>query len=369
MGRFRLFCLLLATATLFSGCQGPTDPVAPDPPSSSLGVPPGPSTGSAHHMIVHLSLSQLENSGALPGLVAGFDAFIYGHPGAFEDEVRRLEARGLESLRYFNVFHTDPLYPKWGGSYAELHSILSAIGGWIRGVSYRYFSDPRQPDRIIDHTRPEVTAEVAEIINHWAGVIGADRVFLDVTFDQLSDWMIQPGERWPWPPEAHERYNQRWRRNMQSLIDQVEDSFPVMINGSIELRAGAVLYESQVWNDNRGWSSWQGLVERALARRTIPAVHVGHHLLRSWEIQAGETMALAVWLLADESYLLVESEGRPLAWAREIQSRGFQRFKASGPAVQTAPGVWRREGRIGNELWVVEVDLVRERGRVERAPN
>jgi hypothetical protein len=283
--------------------------------------------------------------------------------------VRGLEARGLESFRYFNIFHTDPYYPKWGGSYAELHAILTEINGWIPGVSYRYYSDLQNPDRIIDHTRPEVTTEVVEIVNRWAGLIGADRVFLDLTFDHLADWMIQPGERWPWPPEAHERYNQRWRRNMQSLIDRVEAAYPVMINGSVELRAGVVLYENQVWNDNRGWSSWRGLVERALAHRTIPAVHVGHHLLRTGEVTAGEMMALAVWLLADESYLFVESEGRPLAWAREIQSRGFQRFQATGAPVQTAPGVWRRQGRIGNERWVVEVDLVRERGRVERAPN
>jgi hypothetical protein len=74
------FCLALATAALFAGCQGPTAPATPDTPDPAFSYPPA-STRHAHRMIVHLSMSQLENNLALPGLVAGFDAFIYGHPG------------------------------------------------------------------------------------------------------------------------------------------------------------------------------------------------------------------------------------------------------------------------------------------------
>jgi hypothetical protein len=320
-------------------------------------------------MMVHLEMPHFENAPALARLMTGFDAFLYGHPGAHESAVRGLEARGIRSFRYFNVFHTDPAYPSWPGYYRDLWARLEGIHGWIRGVNYPFYGNPRQPNPIIDHTRSDVTAVVARSVDTWARTIGADHVFLDCTFDELSDWMIRPGESWPWAAGDHQRKNLRWRQNMQSLIQQVEERYPVMINGSVRLRAGTVLYENQVWNHRRGWSSWDDLVARMLAHETIPAVHVGHDMLRSWEYTAGENMTLAVWLLADQSYLLVEPEGRPLAWAREIQQNGLHNFEARGPAVEVSRGVWRRQGRVGNQPWTVEVDLKRMQGRVWRGPS
>jgi hypothetical protein len=208
---------------------------------------------------------------------------------------------------------------------------------------------------------------VARIINAWADSTSASHVFLDVTFDQLSDWMLIEGTRWPWPPEEHYVRNVRWRRNMQSLIDAVAADHPVMINGSVILRAPSVLYESQVWNGRRGWSPWEDLVERIVSREIIPGLHVGHHHLGGQaDIARGEALVLAVSLLADESYLLIEPEGRPLAWAREIQGQWFQYFEPTGPAIEVSSGVWRRQGMIGSEPWFTEVNLPLMLGRVVR---
>lgn len=348
--------LAAAVAALLHGCGDSTRPEPPSPP---------PPAARAHRLTIGLEMPDLADPG-LPELAAGFDAFLYGHPGAHEDAVERLEAAGLESIRYFNVFHTDPHYPEWGGYYAELARFLKVSDGWIPGVAYPFYSNPQDPDRILDHTRAEVSAGLAKMIGEWADSVGADRVLLDLTFDELADWMIRPGDRWPWPPAEHWIYNQLWRRNMQALVGAVEARGPAMINGSIRLAAGAVLYENQVWNDRRGWSSWEEYVALAVAGDAIPALHVGHHLLQPGEVARGEAMVLAAWLLADRSYLLVEPAGRPLAWAREIQAAGLQRFVPTGPPVEVARGVWQRTGRADGRPFRVEVDLPRRSGRVER---
>lgn len=331
-------------------------------------VTPGPDPAApSRHLAVALEMDQLAHPAALDTLVRGFDAFLYGHPGSHEEEVARLEASGLESIRYFNIFATDPLYPSWGGFYAELDRFLTDTQGWVLGVGYA-FSNPEHPDAIIDHTRSEVSAGVARIVAAWADSIGADRVFLDLTYDTLADWMIREGDRWPWPPAEHPHRVALWAANMQSLIDTVADRRPVMINGSVRLAAPAVFYENQVWNDRRGFSPWPDLIARALAGETIPGLHVGHHVLAPWEYPAAESMVAAAWLLLDGSYLLVEPDGRPLAWAREIQAAGLPGFVAAAPPVEIAPGLYRVRGQIGGAAWAAEVDLTARTGRVYPLP-
>ncbi len=350
--------VLAATALLaLAGCAA-EDAVRPAP-TPVLPAPPG---SLSHHLMVALEREQLANPAALDTLMRGFDTFLYGHQGAYEDEVARLEATGRVSFRYFNIFSTDPLYPTWPGFYAELDAFLAANDGWIDGVGYAFYSNREDPDRIINHTRSEVSSGVARIVSRWGDAIGADHIFLDLTFDTLSDWMLRAGDRWPWPPEHHSYYAQRWAANMQSLIEQVDLSRPVMINGSVRLQARAVLYENQVWNHRRGFSPWGDLIARVQRGETVPALHLGHDHLQPWEHRAAESMVLAAWLLTDESYLLVEPEGRPLAWAREIQAAGFAGFVPDEPVAEVAPGVYRRTGWIGDRRWRVEVDVPRERG-------
>jgi hypothetical protein len=349
--------LVAAAVVAFVACAS-DDAIMPGP------EPPAPS----RRLAIALEMDHLEHPAVLDTLVRGCDAFLYGHPGAYEDRVARLETAGLESIRYFNVFSTDPLYPQWGGFYADLDRFLQETNGWIEGVGYAFYSNPDYPDRIIDHTRSEVSAGVADLVSTWADSIGADRVFLDLTFDTLDDWMIREGDRWPWPPEEHPDRVAAWAANMQSLIDAVALGHPVMINGSVRLAAPAVLYESQIWNDRRGFSPWEDLLARALAGETVPALHVGHHHLAGWEIPRAESMVLAAWLLLDGSYLLIEPEGRPLVWAREIAASGVGGFAATGPPFLVSRGFYRVNGSIDGAPWVAEVDLGTRTGRIYPAP-
>ena len=349
-------CLLLLLLLLLAACTA-NDTVAPGPEP----------VASPRRLAIALEMDHFAHAAALDTLVRGFDAFLYGHPGSFEDEVARLEAAGLESIRYFNVFATDPLYPVWGGFFAELDRFLTDTDGWIPGVGFA-FSNPEEPDLIIDHTRSEVSAGVARIVAAWADSIDADRVFLDLTFDTLADWMIREDDRWPWPPAEHAHHEALWAANMQSLIQALGGRRPVMINGSVRLAAPSVLYESQVWNDRRGFSPWADLMARALAGETIPGLHVGHHLIAPWEYPAAESMVAAAWLLLGGSYLLVEPDGRPLAWAREIQASRLRGFDAAGPPTQVSPGLYRVHGQIGSAAWAVEVDVRARTGRVYPLP-
>jgi hypothetical protein len=384
-----LFLILVAVLAVIAGC-GDDRPLAPGTPEElnpdageNPGVPANPDdpadpgtspdslvetgVGRPHKMLIYLGMSDFEHPG-LSDLTRGFDAFLYGHFGAYEDQVQALESRGLESFRYFNVMTTDPLYPSWPGFYAELHEYLRARNGWIPGVGYRFFSDPRNPDRIIDHTRPEITAGVKEIINRWSSRVGADNVFLDLTFDRLEDWMIRDGDRWPWPASQHALMNQRWRSNMQALAQEAGAPRDAMINGSPFLAADMVLFESQVWNDRRGWVSWSEVMRRIITRETIPALHVGHHHLSVPDAWLGESIVLAAWLIADESYLLVEPHGRPLYWARAIRANGYNRFVSTTPIIELERGRYARYGTIDGRRWRVEVDVNRKRGLIAPAP-
>ncbi len=345
----------------------PENPDSPEDPVDSPDSGGESGKGRPHRLMLALDMADFERPG-LSELTRGFDAFLYGHYGAHEDAVQALESRGLESFRYFNVMTTDPLYPNWPGFYAELHEFLRSRNGWIPGVGYRFFSDPRNPDRIIDHTRPEITAGVEAIINRWSSRVGADRVFLDLAFDRLEDWMIRDGDRWPWPASQHEAMNQRWRSNMQALAHEAGEPADAMINGSPRLAADMVLFESQIWNDRRGWSPWPEVMRRIISRDTVPGLHVGHHHLSVADGWLGESIILAAWLIADESYLLVEPRGRPLYWARHIQERGYNRFVSTTPIVEVERGRFVRYGFIDGRRWRVEVDVNLKRGLVAPAP-
>ena len=371
-------CLLAVLAVLllplaFTGCEDSAlEPnVNPDLTSSADKAEPGPglpdggsAAGHRHKLIVALEMTDFESPTRIADLTRGFDAFLYGHIGAYEDQVARLESQGLESIRYFNVMTTDPLYTTWGGFYAELYNWLASHGGWIPGVAYPWFSDPRNPDRIINHTRGVYTNGVTPIIRRWANTVGADRIFLDLAFDHLEDWMIRPEDHWPWSEAQHPIRNADWRRNMQSLVQNVGEPGRVMVNGSPDLGGAIVMYENQVWNDRRGYRPWSEVLERMQRHEAIPALHVGHHHVTAGQAWFGEMMVLGVWLLADDSYILVEPVGRPMFWAREIQARGYQRFIATEPIRQPRPGLYVRNGSIDGAPWRVEVDMVAKVGRV-----
>jgi hypothetical protein len=131
------------------------------------------------------------------------------------------------------------------------------------------------------------------------------------------------------------------------------------------LPAGIVMYENEVWNDRRGYRPWSEVLQRIQRNSAqIPALHVGHHHVTSGQAWFGEMMVLGVWLLADQSYILIEPEGRPLNWAREIQARGYQRFVANEPIRHPRPGLLTRNGTIDGAPWRVEVDLVAKVGRI-----
>jgi hypothetical protein len=362
-----LIALSIAGCGKESAMEPEVTPTISNPAHDDNPAPTGPDASAAvhrHKMIVALEMPDFESASRLADRTRGMDAFLYGHIGAYEDQVRGLEGRGLESFRYFNVMTTDPLYPTWGGYYAELHAFLVSKNGWIPGVAYPFFSDPRNPDRIIDHTRTSVATGVAQIIRRWADRVGADRVFMDLAYDQLEDWMIRPTDHWPWPASQHAAMQARWRQGMTSLVRDGGAPGRVVVNGSPNLPAAVVLYENEVWNDRRGYRSWEEVVRRIRSGSAIPAVHVGHHYLTSGQAWFGELMTAAVWLLADDSYLLVEPEGRALTWAREIQAKGYQRFLASEPIREVRPGVFARNGTIDGAPWRVEVDLVNKVGRV-----
>jgi len=365
---------VLLLPLVFAGCEkdsalGPdTTPELSNSPDDADPGPVNPSvpSGAAHRhkLIVALEMTDFEQPGRIAQVTRGFDSFLYGHIGAHENEVTRLESQGLESMRYFNVLTTDPNYATWGGFYSELHSWLAGHNGWIPGVAYPFFSDPRNPDRIIDHTRGATTNGVTPIIRRWANTVHADRIFLDLAYDHLEDWMIRPGDHWPWPASMNSIRQADWRRNMQSLVRNVGEPGRVMVNGSPDLGAAIVLYENEVWNDRRGYRPWSEVVQRMQRSEAIPALHVGHHHVTAGQAWFGEMMVLGVWLLADESYILIEPEGRPLAWAREIQARGYQRFVATEPVRQPRSGVYTRRGTIDGQPWRVEVDMVAKVGRV-----
>ncbi len=338
----------------------PSDDSDPGPVNPTAGSP----VAHQHKLIVALEMTDFESPGRITQVTQGFDAFLYGHIDAYENQVQGLERQGLESFRYFNVFTTDPLYPSWGGYYAEMHAYLASRSGWIPGVAYPWFSNPLDPDRLIDHTRSPITGHVAGIIRRWADRIGADRIFLDLAYDHLEDWMIRPGDRWPWSPSQHAAMNIEWRRNMRRLVREAGEPGQVMVNGSSELSAAGVCYESQVWNDRRGYRSWDEVIRRIRYEDDVPILHVGHHHLSSGDAWMGEMMVTAVWLLADESYLSIEPHGRPLLWARQLQARGYQRFVATQPIREITPGLLARNGTIDGTPYRVEVDLVRKVGRV-----
>jgi hypothetical protein len=361
------FCL---SALGFFAC-GDEPMLEPELVSQPNDTDPGhvqPSAGSAvlhrHKLIVPLEMIDFEQPGRLARVTQGFDAFLYGHLDHYESQVQGLERQGLESFRYFNVFHTDPLYPTWGGYYAQTHAYLASHNGWIPGVAYPWFSNPDNPDRIIDHTRGPITGNVAGIIRHWADRVGADKIFLDLTYDRLEDWMIRPGDHWPWPPSQHGAMNVEWLRNMRRLVRDAGESGRVVVNGSADLSAAGVFYENQVWNDRRGYRSWDDVMRRIRNESTVPILHVGHHHLGSGDAWMGEMLVAAIWLLADDSYLLVEPEGRPMLWAQQIKARGYQRFVATEPIRELTPGFLSRRGTIDGAPYRVEVDLVRRVGRV-----
>jgi hypothetical protein len=311
--------------------------------------------------MIALKTHHFEDPTSLDQRVRGFDSFKFGHQGRWEREVQALQADGMEAFRYFNVFHTAPEFPQWGSYYADVHAFLTSVDGWIDGVRYAFYDR----DSIIDHTRPEVSEGVARIISAWADSIDSDQVFLDVTFHQLDDWMLRPGDEWPWPPEEHAARNLRWHANMRSLIETVGAAHPEMINGSSVLPARAVLYENQVSRGLRGDSPWEELMARIVSGETIVGLHVGHHRLQlPHDILNGERLVLAAWLIADEGYILVEAEGREHEWAREIQAAGYRDFVASGPALEVRSGVWQRAGKIGEQVFLVEADLPNQTGRV-----
>jgi hypothetical protein len=299
-------------------------------------------------------------------ILADFDAIIYGHPEVSEDRVAMLRESGIEVWRYFNVFHSSLQAPEWGGYHGDLFARLERIDGWIPGVRYRWFPSALGPSPIIDHTRYGVTRVVDLTIARWAAAIDADYIFLDVTFDHLHDWMLWPGDRWPWPGSEHARQSERWRSHMKELIASQAARRPVAINGSYELQASVVMFESQPWNHRRGLFSWRQLVERITSDDIVPIVHAGHlHLHTDDEIEAGERMTLAVWLLADQSYLAVEPEDRQLAWIADVVERGLDRFRPLGPAVEVEPNLWVRRGLVDGVTFEVRANVATAEGWVE----
>jgi hypothetical protein len=286
-----------------------------------------------------------------------FDAFLYGHPLIYEDVVEDLVEAGLEDWRYFNVFTIDPRYPQWHGFFADLHARIEAIDGTIPGVRYRYFGSPLGYDSIIDHTRDEVTRTVWEVIDEWADVIDAGHVHLDLAFDKLGDWMLVPGDEWPWPEEEMAERNRRWKLNMQTLVSRSERARPTSINASKVLDAPVVMFESQPSAHDYGRYTWQQYMERIRDDDVIPIMHVGHmHLYTLQATERGEALSAAAWLMAERAYLMVEFDWDALAFAGNLLEQGMHRFAADGPLEEIEPMRWRRTGRIDGVAYEVIFD-------------
>jgi len=348
---------LLSFAVVLSCSTRSGDQIGPELPPSLVG---SASTGEQvgfHKLMIALEIGDMQDPIAFDIVSNVFDAFQYGHPMVEESVVQRLRAAGLEDWRYFNVFSVDPRYPEWHGFYEQLWDRLAAIDGLIPGVHYKYFGSPIGYDYIIDHTRSDVTRAVYETIEAWSDSVGASQNFFDMAFDRLADWMILPGEEWPWPPEELNERNTRWRANMQYLIEASSRRKLTAINSSYDLVAPVVFFESQPWNHLRGRYTWQQLLEKITAEDVIPIVHVGHlHLHTPAATAQGEEITAAAWLMVDRAYLRVEFEWEALSFAGRVLERGLNRFAADGPAEEIAPQLWRRTGTIDGVAYEVVID-------------
>lgn len=335
------------------------DPGPSPPPEAALDT-----AGGEHKLLVFLEIPHLRDERTVDVVTSAFDAFLYGHPTAEEDVVAEMKDAGLEDFRYFNVFSVDLNYPRWAGFFAELYARLERMDGFIKGARYRWFPSEHGPDFIIDHTRRDVTQAVGDVIEAWADSIDAGRVFLDVTFDRLDDWMLWEGTSWPWPVEEFGRRNTRWRANMGGLIERLGLVHYTAINGSFLYDAQFVMYENQTTNHLDGTQRWGEVVRRVMAGDVVPMLHVGHHRLSPDRYAEAEEMAMAVWLLSPRAYLAVEYEIPGLSLAGRARERGLTRFVADGPAAESPTGVWRRTGTIDGVPFEVVADTRIARGRI-----
>ncbi|MGD8397098.1 MAG: hypothetical protein PVF43_16635 [Candidatus Eiseniibacteriota bacterium] len=363
-----LACFLVTTACSLERDRA-ASPTSTAPPPALEGTGAGSGTGNqpvtSRKLMVSLEIENLRDPVAIDAISRRFDAFLYGHPLIAEDAVAQLRAAGLEDWRYFNAFSVDVRYDRWHGFYRQLYARLVDYDGLVPDVHFRWFGSPEGPDRIIDHTRTEISKATCEVIACWADSIDAKHVFLDLTFDTPRDWMILDGESWPWPADEMPARRAAWRDNMQTLIDCAGNGRPVCINGTYLLEAPYVFFENQPLVHRRGQYTWQELIERALAGSMVPILHVGHqHLYEEAETVEAEDVTAAVWLLLDEAYLRVEYEPEPLAYVRELDRRGWTRFEAADRPVEVEPGHWRRAGTIDGERHEVVVDAIAGRGWV-----
>ena len=288
-----------------------------------------------------------------------FDAVIYGHPLSAEDRVQELDASGVEVWRYFNVFHVNLHAPEWSGYFADLYARMGAIQGFIPGARYRWFPSDLGPSPIIDHRRYEVTQTLHATILDWASQIQARRVILDVTFDSVHDWMLWPGDSWPWPPEQHAAVNAGWGENMKALVALQGAERPIAINGSYKIEAPVVMFENQVWNDARGQYTWPELFQRVTTGDVVPILNVGHKHLDPVARARGELMTLAAWLLFDRAYLSIEMEPEELDWVERIVESGVDRFQPVHPLLNVFGSIWLRRGEVDGVIVDVRLDAVR----------
>lgn len=299
-----------------------------------------------------------------------YQAIEYGHLGIDEERVAALRDDGVEVFRYVQVFCVSLLARDvWQGFYQELWNRIDWLDGWIPGARYRWFESEIGPSPIVDHTRSEVTHGLDDIIATWTAGHDTDHLFIDLAREGLYDWMLWPGDAWPWAPAEHDALNQAWRENMAWLIEQQVQRFDsVAINGTYVMEAPIVMYENQPWNHSRGRQSWAQMIRRAQNDGVIPMIHPGHSRMRTpAERRAGEEVSLASWLILDKAYLVTEPGDHQFQWLDSIVDRGLDRFIATGPAEETQPGTWTREGTTPDgEVWRVTIDAVGGMGSVQR---